>query len=172
MPSIFPNLMAIYFNNGKLKKITSSDFESYPDLRVISLGYNMIKKLDGNLFHNNPQLMYIDFSVNSIQEIDPAILNGLNSLKTFNIYGNICSGMSYSLIFSPPINTLADFQRDLSFVCGPSTPSEELGTCDPCLANCTARAAALQIRADAVTESVYAPWYYKMKLFFKALFLW
>lgn len=172
MATIFPDLIGIDWIDGNLKTLSPSDLSPYPNLIFLHLGMNMIRKLDGNTFQNNRKLQFLELSFNNIQEIGPGLLNGLNNLTNIVFYTNICTGIGSQFYLNPPYNTLADVQRDLDFVCGPSTRTEPSGPCDPCLANCTARAGALQIRADAVTESVYAPWYYKMRAFFKAVTLW
>lgn len=150
----------------KLKRISPSDLKSFSNLTYLNLSENKIKKIDENLFHNNPKLQYVDFSYNAISEVGPGLLKGLNVLTYFRIYSNICSGESSQLTLSSD-NTLADVQRDLDFVCGPEGESSS----NACLADCTARAAVLQTRVRAVTESIDAPWYYKLRLFFSAVFL-
>lgn len=170
--TFFPNLVGLQWMGTYLRTIKPSDLSPYPNLVFLGLSMNLIHELDGNLFQNNHKLQFIDLTSNQIQKIGTGLLSGLNSLTGLYLYSNPCTGTAYQLLINPPYNTAADASRDLDSLCGPSTPSEELGTCDPCLANCTARGAALQIRTNTVTESVYAPWYYKMRAFLKAVSLW
>lgn len=172
--TIFPNLLGIYWVNTKLRTISPSDLSSFPNLVIISVGTNMITKLDGNLFQNNHQLLGIDLTNNRIREIGPGLLSGLNSLTYFNILGNICTGSTLQLFINPPYITLAKIKRSLDFACGPLAGSAETPPpCpDACLVNCTARAAALQIRVNILTETVHAPWYYKLRMLLKAVLLW
>lgn len=175
MAAIFPNLIAIEWNGSGLKTLSPSDLAPYPNLVFFfSANWNLLRKLDGNLFQNNHQLQYLDLYMNSIEETGLGLLNGLNSLLYVMLDSNRCIRSQSPLYLGPPYSTLADVQRELDFVCGPSGATEKLEMCssDSCLANCTARAAALPIRADVVTESVNAPWYYKMRLFFRALSMW
>lgn len=170
MAVIFPNLIAIVWTGSKLKKLAASDLLPYPNLIYLEMGLNMIRKLDGNLFQNNLQLQFIDFQLNVIHEIGSGLLNGLNSLTNFLIIGNICTTFSSQLYLSAE-NTLDDVRRSLDFLCSPSEASDAQST-DACLANCTERGAALQTRVNILTESVNAPWYYKLRLFLKAVLLW
>lgn len=170
MATIFPNLVGIQWIGTKLKELSPSDLLPYPNLVFLIVSGNMLRKLDGNLFQNNHQLQYLELSQNAISEIGPGFLNGCNALTFFSIYGNICTGQSSPFYLSQPDNTLSDLQRGLAFVCGPE--DNEPTSSDACLANCTARAVALQTRVNILTESVNAPWYYKLRMFLKAVLLW
>lgn len=169
LATIFPNLVGIDWMSSKLRTVSPSDFSSYPNLVSVKFQMNMIRHLDGNLFQNNHLLQVIDFSWNSIHEIGPGLLNGLNSLTYVLIQGNICTGTS-NLYINPPLYTIADLQRELDFICGPET--SDSSSSDACFANCTARAAALETRVNEVVGTVNAPWYYKMRNFLRAVFLW
>lgn len=175
LATIFPNLIGLQWMNSRLRTIKPSDLAPYPNLVFFSVNTNLISKLDGNLFQNNHQLHYLDLGTNEIEEIGPGLLNGLNSLTYFNIFGNTCTGTGMQFMLVPLVNTNIDIQQDLDYVCGPSKSSQSSGSSqasgscssDPCLANCSARAAALLSRAITVNENVNAPWYYKVRLFSK-----
>lgn len=175
--TVFPNLHGINWMKTRLRRVLPSDLAPYPNLVFVSFSYNMIRELDGNLFQNNRKLQYVEFTANSIREIGTGLLSGLNDMtvtNSFQMYGNICNGYTSELRLNPPEITLADVQRTLDTLCGPSSESSRSPPpcADACLTNCTARAAELQIRVNVLTESVYAPWYYKLRMFSRAVLLW
>lgn len=175
LATFFPYLISLQWCNAYLKTISHTDLEPYPNLVLLQVGVNKIRKLHGNLFQGNRQLQYIDLGYNRIDEIGRGLFDGLNNIKSIILYGNKCVVYpSSQLGIGPLYNTAAEVIRSLYFLCGtPETP-EASGPCssDPCLASCKSNADALQIRVNAVTENVNAPWYHKMRLFFKALFFW
>lgn len=165
----FPNLQGIKWLFTEMQTITKADLQPFPNLVYLDLHGNFIRRLDGDLFKYNPLLVYLDFKGNHIDYVGKGIFNGLNQLKSVSFYTNVCIGSPGHTIdtIDGRTYTLAEFTEDLEHLCGPLnlpvTPSA-------CSADCTSRFDKLEEKVTAFETHLTAPWYEKLKWFFKTAF--
>lgn len=88
--NFFPNLFVIFWQNGKLEKLSAEDFEPFPNLHLLSFSENNLQALDGNLFMHTRHLKWISFGYNKLNNVGSGILNGLESLTYANFRDNTC----------------------------------------------------------------------------------
>ncbi|KAG5667869.1 hypothetical protein PVAND_015836 [Polypedilum vanderplanki] len=87
---IFPNLVFIYINIGRIKEIHRTDFEQYLKLTYLDLDGNDITYLEKSIFELNTKLQVIRFEGNKIQKIYPTVFDHLNQLQRLLISGSQC----------------------------------------------------------------------------------
>lgn len=86
----FPNLVVIFWQNGKIEEISAEDFEPFTNLVQLSFSENNLYSLDGNLFLHTRQLKWISFGHNKLNDVGNKILDGLESLMYANFRDNTC----------------------------------------------------------------------------------
>lgn len=169
--TVFPNLMGIVWSNTKLEVIKASDLQAFSNLVLFNAAYNFIRHLDGDLFKYNPNLQQIDFSGNYIDFIGPGLLTSLSQLTSAMWYSNICFGQVGMMMGSlGQYYTVAQMQADLDHLCGTLVLPGGSGASGVCSANCTARFDAIETKVSIIETRLTAPWYEKLKWFFKTAF--
>lgn len=163
----FPNLKGIAWTSSKLETIKAVDLQPFPNLVFLDLSYNMITKLDGDLFKYNPQLISININGNYIDNVGKGLFSGMTQLQSANFYMNPCVGMSQMMFPIGQDYTIADLQADFEHLCSPLQPSSNSGACS---ANCTARFDILEAKVTAIEVQTTAPWYEKLRSFFRTAF--
>jgi len=86
----FPNLKALQITSSGLKKISSTDLQSFVHLEFLNLDYNDIEILEANLFKFNKNLSTISLNSNKIMEVDPTAFDGLVRIEKLEVILNIC----------------------------------------------------------------------------------
>lgn len=167
MHAIFPSLRGIQWGDTKLQTIKATDLQPFPNLILLELRYNLLRHLDGDLFKYNPLLQRLDLTGNFISTIGPGIFNGLTQLKFVVFFDNIFTGM---IQISDPINPdypVADLQAYLEHLCLPlEMPNSNIN----CSENCNTLFDAVEAEVFDVEPRLTAPWYEKLKWFFKTVF--
>lgn len=86
----FPNLIAVYINDGNLQEIHQSDLEPFTALRLLDLFGNRLEVIEPDLFKFNPKLEVIWLSNNQIRKIDPKVFDHLENLSFLYLMDNVC----------------------------------------------------------------------------------
>lgn len=86
----FPNLIAIYINDGILSEIHQSDLQPFPQLRYLDLFENHLEVIEADLFKFNQNLELIWLSNNRIRLVDPNVFNHLTKLSFLYMMENEC----------------------------------------------------------------------------------
>lgn len=162
----FPNLKGIIWQSSRLETIKAVDLKPFPNLVLVDFSWNMIHQIDGDVFKNNPKLIVISFNGNHIENIGKGLFNGLSQLQDFNFYGNPCMGIGQNMMTIGPNYSIADCQADVEHCCSPLQSSDS----GACSANCTARFDILEGKVSAIESQTTAPWYEKLRLFFRTAF--
>lgn len=88
---IFPKLIAITINNGRIKEVHQDDLKEYIKLKYLSLTNNDITILEMNLFNFNPELELLALNKNKIKQVHLTTFDNLNKLHTLYMNENECA---------------------------------------------------------------------------------
>lgn len=86
----FPNLIAIYMNDGSLSELHQSDLQPFPQLRYLDFFENQLERIESDLFKFNSELEVIWLSDNRIKFIDPNVFDHLTKLTHLFLMDNVC----------------------------------------------------------------------------------
>lgn len=164
--TIFPGLLGFSWSNSQLRTITAADLQPFPNLTRLEINYNFIRHLDGDLFKYNPKLIDIEMYGNYIESVGKGIFSGLTALQYIEYFSNICIP-NIPTPFMGPTYTVTDLQADFEHLCGPLTVPDNSGACSE---KCTLRFDALETEVSAIEVRLTAPWYEKLKWFFRTAF--
>lgn len=166
--TVFPGLIGIMWTNTKMRTISAADLQQFPNLVYLNVGSNFLTKIDGDLFKYNPHITSVDFSSNFIRTIDTSFLDDIPLLTAAYFMMNRCYVMTQLIptTIGQYSYFIANLKRDLDHVCGPRV----LPNTGACSANCTSRFDAIESEVSAVEARITAPWYEKLKWFFRTVF--
>jgi Leucine-rich repeat (LRR) protein len=91
----FVSLKSLNLKNNNISKIHKSAFKTQTNLETIIASFNLIAKIEDNLFSNNKKIKELDFSNNQINSIGIESINGLSTLKIFNLDDNLNNKFSF-----------------------------------------------------------------------------
>ncbi|KAG5667894.1 hypothetical protein PVAND_015860 [Polypedilum vanderplanki] len=88
LSKIFPNLIALHIENGRIKEIHQEDLKEYPNIKVLNFKDSDITYIEQDLFKFNTQLMLIRFWNNYVKQVYPTVFDHLNYLERLDFEGN------------------------------------------------------------------------------------
>lgn len=98
---IFPAIEELSVEETQLSELNFEDLKDFTKLTILSAPNNNLTEIADDLFQNLVNLEEIDFRNNKISKIGLKSLSKLESLKTFNLSGNICVDKVFNIKTDP-----------------------------------------------------------------------